>query len=596
MNRFAEMDRLLKQKQGEYCRGGKKSHQGRAAAITTPASQSMSIMSRAFAADDRALVILIENGGVDLGIPVLVDKLLSAIPGSSKLLPSSARQQLVNEIQDLIKNKTDKLLETAELTINRYSSAAPELFKEVAILRDSTASYQNLKDKLISLSKAGKIIDILILTHGNTDYISVPGDINGNKIRQMKQEYGKPLSIRSVYMMNCKGASLNQAWLDAGAKVSAGTVKNNYLPEPTTFFFWDAWKSGQTFENAVTSAYRRTISVMNETVKRFIRTFNNPLISKLADYVDFSKFEFVTDSSPVVQGQGTVKITTDNLSFNQSIADSMATTVVSAAQLSMMSADSSLSSQTSMTTSQVENSFSYISPSVVMQQSEYSLQQNPGALLIAGIEIGDAAQIGLAAVGLVQAQYAASQGAFSLVYDKVQRLLTTEARTHMPGSQKSKKTYSHRLFYIGIGAAMELAKADIYIEWDGNDYGEIGTPVIQRNLSSSTEWSKSSASITISHVARIPLPNTDPRAWPIVFNYVGTYDPALNGYFEFNGEFEINAFGGLKFNRHQVVSRSFADFAIFGKPEQMVQKGEEIVAAVPSIPQEQIDYLKSHLP
>ena len=43
-----------------------------------------------------------------------------------------------------------------------------------------------------------------------------------------------------------------------------------------------------------------------------------------------------------------------------------------------------------------------------------------------------------------------------------------------------------------------------------------------------------------------------------------TYDPWGNGMFEFSGEFEINAFGGIKFVKHQVVSRSMLDFAIGG--------------------------------
>jgi hypothetical protein len=92
------------------------------------------------------------------------------------------------------------------------------------------------------------------------------------------------------------------------------------------------------------------------------------------------------------------------------------------------------------------------------------------------------------------------------------------------------------------------------------------------------------------------VPNTDPRAWPLVYGYEGTYDPVGNGHFEFSGEFEINAFGGLKFNRHEVVSRSLLDFAIGGKPEDYVRKGQDAIVATPAIPQEQIDYLKATLP
>ena len=115
-------------------------------------------------------------------------------------------------------------------------------------------------------------------------------------------------------------------------------------------------------------------------------------------------------------------------------------------------------------------------------------------------------------------------------------------------------------------------------------------------MATSSDWSKSSANIAITKVDRIPLPKTDPRTWPLVYTYEGGYDPWGNGQFEFSGEFEINAFGGLKFNRHQVVSRSLADFAIGGTPEDKVQKGQDVVVAVPTIPQEQIDYLRTKLP
>lgn len=243
----------------------------------------------------------------------------------------------------------------------------------------------------------------------------------------------------------------------------------------------------------------------------------------------------------------------------------------------------------------ISRKYEYHSPSdTVSEQSIYSMAQNLAAIL-AGLNVADAAGIGLATIAVVQAQVAASQGSFTLLYDKAQRLLTAEARAQMPGAQTSKKSYSHHLFYIGIGA-VNAAQADVLIEWEGNPYGEIGTPVIGRNLKTSTEWSKSSANITITRVERIPPPKTDPRAWPIVYSYEGTYDPWGNGYFEFKGEFEINAFGGLKFNKHEVVSRSLADWAIEGNPEDYVQKGKDVNVPVPSIPQEQIDYLKTKLP
>ena len=143
---------------------------------------------------------------------------------------------------------------------------------------------------------------------------------------------------------------------------------------------------------------------------------------------------------------------------------------------------------------------------------------------------------------------------------------------------------------------INAAKANVIIEWQGNAYGEIATPVIRKELYTSTDWSRSSADTTIVKLDHIPLPDTDPRAWPIVFSYEGSYDPWGNGLFEFSGEFEINAFGGLKFNRHEVVSRSLVDFAIEGKPKDMVAKGSDLIVPIPEIPEEQIAYLRTKLP
>jgi len=127
-------------------------------------------------------------------------------------------------------------------------------------------------------------------------------------------------------MMNCVGSSLNQAWLEAGAKVSAGTIGNNYIPEPTMYFFWNNWKAGQSCENSVTQAYRKTINLMNDAVRAVIG--NIPGLSTIAGLVNFEDFDFVKSSAPVIQGQRTLTISTDDLVFNQSLFNSLATTVL----------------------------------------------------------------------------------------------------------------------------------------------------------------------------------------------------------------------------------------------------------------------------
>lgn len=288
--------------------------------------------SRPQSATQRALVILIENGGIDLHIPQLVDQVLSMIPGAS-LLPDSIRVQLrdhlAGAINSQIQRASKELLEGVELAANRYTAASPSLYGEVVLLRNGAASYDQLKDTLLTRSSAGKLIDLFILTHGGEDFIAVTGGITGARIRQMRQEAGRALALRSVYMMNCVGASLNQAWLDAGAQVSAGTVRNNYLPEPTMFFFWQNWQAGQSFESAVTSAYASTVGMINDAINGFLRIAPIPLVGA----IDARSFDFVRDSAPVIDGRRSLTINSDDLTFANSTATGMTTILVPTASL-----------------------------------------------------------------------------------------------------------------------------------------------------------------------------------------------------------------------------------------------------------------------
>jgi GH24 family phage-related lysozyme (muramidase) len=327
-NRFLEMDAHLKGISGRgtgLCvKSPGQGANGRKAPGGLTSFQS-SLWAKPFAAVDRALVILIENGGVDLGIPALVDKVLSALPD---WVAEKYRQALVEHIRAQLKGFTDNLAETVELAANRYGAAKPDFYGDVIVLRDSTASYSALKSTLLDLSRKEKIIDVFILTHGGSDRICLTGDIRGQMIKDMKGELGRPLSIRSVYMMNCVGSSLNQAWIDAGARVSSGSIRNNYLPEPTMHFFWTNWKEGQNFESAVTNAYRKTIAAMNGIVRGFINAIPLPGTSLIADAIDFANMDFVKDSAPVIQGQRSLTIGSDSLSAAQSVASSLATTVL----------------------------------------------------------------------------------------------------------------------------------------------------------------------------------------------------------------------------------------------------------------------------
>lgn len=656
--------------------------------------------SAPMAAANRLLVVLIENGGVDLALPDLVDRLVDEVPGASSLIGADLKAQIASSLHEWLVSTTDHLIESAELTLNRYTGAKPDSYGQVVVLRDSTATYAELKNTLLTASQAGKLIDLVILTHGSQDFISVADSINGAKIRAMATANGGPLSLRSVYMMNCVGSSLNQAWIDAGARTSAGSHDNNYLPEPTTYFFFSAWKGGTTFEAAVTGAYRNTIDAMNSALRGIVTGLVPVAGAMLADRIDVGSLPFVVSSRPEVVGAGSLTIGTDTLppassgasGGTASTGQSLVTTVLPAGRAvdRPLSVDRSVSADGlvfiarfetpsaalnqrvaaverflseriahSLTQPQIDalacfgvgvgsaafqhstllrmldagdflgvpaelrkwtkfrtngqvaeseqllerrraeaELFSGGAPSTPLlavptslEVREYSYQQNPA--LIAGIEVADAIQIGLGAASIVQSQVNAfAAGSLQVTYDAQQRLLTPQARLDMPGAMRPRHTWTRTLFWLP-SIRLNAADALIRITWDGNDYGEMGTPTITKDLAATSDWSKSSASINIRAVNRIP-DGADPRTWPLWYHYEGSFDPWGNGQWEFNGDFEINAFGAIAFHDHHWVSRSLVDAALDVHPDNW--KGADVTVDVPTIPADQMTYLRGHTP
>ncbi|NJN46404.1 MAG: hypothetical protein HC808_07925 [Candidatus Competibacteraceae bacterium] len=255
---------------------------------------------------DRVLVVLLENGGIQVDVAAILLKLKKLLPDAvESLIPDSALKQAGDYIKEQIRKKTDSILESADLLLNRFDSAVPAQYSKVIILRDGSASYTDLTKALVDQTKANKIIDLFILTHGGTDSISVRGGVNSSKIGEIKTKHngGNPLNLRAVYMMNCVGSSLNDAWLRVGAKVSSGTIKNNYLPEPSMYLFWNYWKGGQSFKSAVENSYKTTIGIMDGIIKSL------PIIGEyLAKQIDVKNLDFVKDSKPVIKGDGSLTI------------------------------------------------------------------------------------------------------------------------------------------------------------------------------------------------------------------------------------------------------------------------------------------------
>ncbi len=203
-------------------------------------------------------------------------------------------------IKNAIEKFLDQYLEEFEKWLNKFKESEGSLYNKVIILEDSKATFDNLKQSLLHLSNEGFMIDIFTLCHGGTNYlVGYNGiSISGDQIKSIRvSNKNRKLPIRAVYQMNCYGATLNEAWLDLGAKVSSGTPGINYIPEPMMTFFWNFWKRGYNYNNTTTNAYEATLKFISK-----IPLLEN-VISKIKNIIS-------KESYPTIKGNSKVTIRT----------------------------------------------------------------------------------------------------------------------------------------------------------------------------------------------------------------------------------------------------------------------------------------------
>jgi len=168
----------------------------------------------------------------------------------------------------------------------------------------------------------------------------------------------------------------------------------------------------------------------------------------------------------------------------------------------------------------------------------------PAALVTAG----EVLEVALTAAIVVQEQHAITQTGLS--YNQVQA-----ARFGDP-PQPTPIQYDAEIFTAKVDAYWPYPEvvATFRMHWQGNQYGEIGGAYPQVDIGH-TEFQYSRLSVSF-----MPLSNLrtegDKRQWPMQWVYEGNFDPAGPGQWEFQGKFEINAFGAFKSIEHRVVSRT----------------------------------------
>lgn len=180
-------------------------------------------------------------------------------------LPFDINKNLEKKISDGISS----IAENINDAITRIQGM--NTYDKVKILSDKKCTRKRLLDALIYFSQHDYLIDLIIWGHGTQNVLLLHGEErllgrtryhDGNiysLLTEAQAQECQKFNLRLVYMCNCYGSTLNDDWLEIGAKVSIGPKQNNYMPTPTTPFFLFNWTNGDKAKKAAKSAYRVTI-------------------------------------------------------------------------------------------------------------------------------------------------------------------------------------------------------------------------------------------------------------------------------------------------------------------------------------------------
>ena len=228
-----------------------------------------------------ALVVLLENGGVDIGegaavevvnMTSLIDRMIQESPVGqaaegvgqvvdfvNSFLPPQQQVQTpdtsaftdAQALRQLILETTDGYLEGG--TVNAVYDLAGAHYDQIIILEDGDFTADNVLSTIASLAPDYQI-DIHALSHG------APNALVGFNGERLGGEFFSGLGniddlyLRSVYQMNCFGGTLQDDWVRVGAGAVNGSRNVNYLPIGY-FAFLQQWSDGTPFAQAVQIGY-----------------------------------------------------------------------------------------------------------------------------------------------------------------------------------------------------------------------------------------------------------------------------------------------------------------------------------------------------
>lgn len=126
-------------------------------------------------------------------------------------------------------------------------------------------SIQSMLNELKALADDDYFIDLFIHSHGTCNKITFknPHDMLPEHIASLAtgRYAGGRFPLRMVYQINCNGSTLNDDWMNAGAKAVCGTAQTNFYPNMYNKFMRE-WNDGERFDIAIqnsNTASARTI-------------------------------------------------------------------------------------------------------------------------------------------------------------------------------------------------------------------------------------------------------------------------------------------------------------------------------------------------
>jgi len=239
--------------------------------------------------EHRALLVLMENGGMNFGLPdnvtvkrwycasferytltsASVSDVIAALLKSLRSVPSCLRPSNWHSeyvtIAEMAERVTDQNLE--ELGVSMVVQAgAYDVYDEVVILEDEEFVPDTVLSVLEWFAANGYLVDIHILAHGGRNYFCGYGTecefyaspVEADDFFDRVEDISC-LSLGVIYQQNCFGESLNDDWLDAGAIAVTGAPGINSMPFSYGDFL-SGWLSGGATLNASEGAYLANLS------------------------------------------------------------------------------------------------------------------------------------------------------------------------------------------------------------------------------------------------------------------------------------------------------------------------------------------------